>query len=173
MALACDDATSTIMETCANAIDDNCNGQTDEGCSTVCSPNTNPSCTATDLGSVKGDEGADQLLASGADEAWYQVSIGEKSWSSINLNAEIVVYNGPGADFDVFVYCASCGGTLLLSSATNGAGGVERLSLGKRDDGGVNDGFNVIVEIRYRSHTTCGGWTLEVRGNSGGGNKGC
>jgi hypothetical protein len=131
-AVACSDMTSTITETCANSIDDNCNGQTDEGCSTNCTPDTNPGCVASSLGNVKGDEGA-----------------------------------------DLYLYCASCGGALLATSTMSNPGGVEQVSLGKRDDGGVNDVFDVIVEIRYRSHTTCGGWTLEVRGNSGGGNKSC
>jgi hypothetical protein len=173
-ALVCNDATSTITELCANAVDDNCNGQTDEGCGTSCSPDTNPSCVQMSLGTVRGDNGADQLLTSGSDEAWYLVTISEQSWSSIALKAEILLTNGNGSDFDLYVYCSQCGGVLLASSTSAGPNQTEKVQLGKRDDGGVTDSFDVIVEIRYKTNSACGGWTLQVLGNSGGGGgKGC
>jgi len=162
-ALACSDATSSSVEAC-NGTDDDCDGFIDEDFER----DDNPLCTSGtfDLGSVSGDTGSDQLSDSWWNEEWASFMITEDNNGTVYLSAQIVLTSPPGVDFDLYVYCASCGGSLAGSSIIGGLTGHEDVVVVRADDSwGSDDTFVVIVEVRHYTSTVCANWTLDVYGN--------
>jgi hypothetical protein len=130
---------------------------------------TNPVCSTavTSLGGVSGDLGSDTLHAEGQDERFYRITIGEDDPDTVlYVSARIQLTPPVDADYDMFVYCASCGGAPILSSEA-GTGVTDTVLLRVEDDAMASDTFDVIVEVRvYPSGTTvCDSWSLDVLGN--------
>ena len=99
-------------------------------------------------------------------EEWDSFMITEDDNGTIYLSAQIVLTSPPGADFDLYVYCASCGGSLAGSSTIGGLTGHEDVVVVRADDSwGTDDTFVVIVEVRHYNSTVCANWTLDVYGN--------
>jgi hypothetical protein len=143
-----------------------CDGDPDNGCEAA--RNTNPSCPGTNLGTVDGDQGSDQLSVGGFAEAWYWVTIAEGSDTATPLTARISLDVPAGVDFDLYAYCFTCGGTLAASS-TGGIGVDEQVELRADDDFGAEDTHVVRLEIRFVSGSggACANWTLTIVGNTG------
>jgi hypothetical protein len=151
-----------------NGLDDDCNGSVDDGIV----PDTNPSCLSnTFLGSVAGDTGAEQLEATSFDEQFYRFTVREDSAASLPLLASVVLVPPPGVDFDLYLYCVSCGG-VLAGSSTLPAGVTETVNVG-RDDSIGDQTYDLIVEVRFVSATACGDWQLVVTGNVPTANRAC
>lgn len=133
--------------------------------------NLNPSCSlATFLGSISGDVGAGFLNASGAGERWYRVTITENDSNIFNpvyLGATVGLQVPPGADYDLYVYCSACGGSVTYSA--NGGGATEIVSVRRNDQPlGQDDTFDILIEIRFFAGSGSGGcdWILRVDGNT-------
>ncbi|MEZ4458942.1 MAG: MopE-related protein [bacterium] len=159
-ALACSDTTSSTVEAC-NGLDDDCDGTIDNGFNR----NDNPSCSATyfDIGGVSGDSGSDTLSDSWYNEEWLRFMVYEDSLSSLYLSATISLTSAPGTDYDLYVYCESCGGSLAGSSTTTG---LDTVRVRRNDSFASGDNFAVLVEVRHKSSTVCGYWTLNIAGNT-------
>ena len=116
---------------------------------------------------ARADVGADVLTDSYWNEEWDRFTLREDSAASIYLSATINLWSPPGVDYDLYVYCASCGGTLAGSSTNGGMDGHFDTVLVRADDQfGVDDTIDVIVEIRHFASDVCAYWQLEVVGNS-------
>jgi hypothetical protein len=157
-AVVCGDLSGTSVEAC-NAIDDDCDGMTNEGFAV----DTNPVCTgAVALGEVSGDATATVLTSSSYDERWFSVTVREDLFSATPsyLSATVDLAVADGTDFELFVYCVSCGGT-LAGSSTSSTGQDERVGV-RRDDTSAVDTFTVLIEVRFYGATVCAPWTLTV-----------
>jgi hypothetical protein len=168
-AIACSDASASTTEACGgNAADEDCDGAVDEGFGR----NDNPSCTTGlfNLGTVSGDTGAgaSSVTDSYFDEEWDIVRITEND-SSVSfpyLSGRIQLYSPPGVDFDLYVYCVSCGGSLIGSATAGGlTGHYDTVDVRNDDDGGATDDFDVIIEVRHYNSDRCAAWQLTVWGD--------
>ncbi len=164
--LFCSDLTGTTSEIC-NGLDDDCDGATDEDFTL----DTNPVClAATAIGSIAGDTGSASLTRVSYAEAWFRFTLSEASIGSVQLSAQLNLFSGVGSDFDLYVYCLSCGGTLAGSSAVHGlAGHTDTVYVRANDETGVDDTIDLLVEVRYFASSRCGNWTLDIFGNVGAG----
>lgn len=166
----CDDGDDTIFpgstEVC-NGLDDDCDGTPDDGLR-----DTNPGCaTAVNLGSVAGDLAGAPLQSSGFTEKWFLFTLSESSISSVDLRARVTLQVPALSDFDLHVYCASCGGT-PVGSSTNPGSAEETVEIRTVDGGGDNSTI-YRAEVRYFSGAGCTNWTLSVLGNTGTGTASC
>jgi len=164
--LACSDSTGSTVELCAgDAQDENCDGQVDEGFPR----NTNPLCLSTvvGLGEVSGDTGNEPLTFSGHDERWLSFTISEDSDFDVYLSAMVSLQSPVGADFDLYLYCASCGGFLGDSSIVSGEmGHTDQVQPRWGDDWGEEDTYDVVIEVRHVSSSRCASWNLTILGNA-------
>ena len=181
----CDDEDANVNpgmdEVCDDGIDNECDGDldcddsdctVDPACS--CIADDNPTCSGSTyyLGSVNGDQGADTLSDTWWNEEWVYFSVYEdNSLFDKYLSADISLYSPPNIDFDLYVYCDSCVGSLAGSSTVRSQSGHwDTIQVRKDDNWGTDDSFEVIVEIRYHSGSVCGGelgsWVLNVAGNT-------
>ena len=160
--VACSDATGTTSEIC-NGIDDDCNGGADDGIT----HDDNPLCASGTqyLGPVSGDTGNQIVSDAGNDEEWDRFTLTEDNASSLYLSATVTLTSPPGADFDLYVYCVSCGGT-LAGSSDSGLEGETDTVLVRRTDEVEDDDADLIIEVRHYSSTVCANWTLQVQGNT-------
>lgn len=165
-ALQCSDVSGTNVELC-NGLDDDCDLAIDEDFVR----DDNPDCaTATTfLGAIAGDAGAPQVSQSGSSEKWYRVRLSEQNSGAfgVDLLGRVALVPGPGTDFDLFVYCLSCGGA-LIGSSTNGGQSLDVVSIRNPDDtpiGGFDDTFDIVIEVRHFSSNRCASWSLTVQGN--------
>jgi hypothetical protein len=165
--LACNDATTSTFEACnGDAVDEDCEGGVDEGFVL----NDSPACgTPFYVGAVTGDSGASSITDSWFDEEWDRVRFTENDDGIDYVKGRISLYSPPGVDFDLYVYCVSCGGTLIGSSALGGlTGHTDTVDVSNDDDWpGWDDSFDVIVEIRYWTSNRCAYWTLTATGDTG------
>jgi hypothetical protein len=156
--LSCTDTTGTTSEAC-NAFDDDCDGQADEDFPR----DTNPACagTAAVLGSVPGDASSQQLVAGSYDERWYKVTIREDT-AGVNsyLSASVQLEVDAAVDFDLYVYCLSCGGA-LAGSSEEPAGLTEWIDV-RKNDTAATDTFDILIEVRDYSAPVCAPWSLTV-----------
>ena len=163
--LLCSDATDTTIELC-NGLDDDCDLAIDEDLVR----DTNPVCatTSTFLGAIAGDTGAGQTVSSGTSERWYRVTLTENlsGINAVSVRARVSLAPGPGTDYDLYVYCVSCGGT-LIGSSTNGGTNVDTVDVANDDDIGVDDTFDIVIEVRHFQSARCANWGLTVSGNIG------
>jgi hypothetical protein len=132
--------------------------------------NSNPACSGHQfLGSVSGDTGAGILTTSGVGEKWLRVHVTEDDstfFTSVYLAATITLNSIPaGQDYDLYVYCLSCGGT-LAGSSTNGGNQDEVVNVRRNDVIGTDDSFDVLIEVRYFAGSSAGAWNLSVAGNT-------
>jgi hypothetical protein len=164
--LSCSDATGATSEICAgDGADEDCDGAIDEGFGR----DDDPLCAggAFDLGFVSGDTGAEVVSDSFSNEEFDLVTITEDSGSLLYLSATVQLWSPPGVDFDLYVYCLSCGGALAGSSMVGGLDGHwDTVEIRREDFPGVPDDFDVIVEVRHWDSTLCASWQLTVTGNT-------
>jgi hypothetical protein len=170
--LDCDDGEPSVnpdaTEVC-NGADDDCDGDIDDVVL-----NTNPACGgATDLGDLVGDEAGGPLPnVEGTGERWLRFTLTETNGGNPNddLTATIVLNSPTGVDYDLFVYCANCGG-VLAGSSTLGAGQNDTVHVLVDDPvlGGNDDSVELVIEVRYLSGTSCLPWILSIDGDTGAG----
>jgi hypothetical protein len=160
--LICSDNTSSTVELCGTG-DDDCDGMTDEGFPR----DDNPVCPTFNLGSVSGDTGTGVLSDSWYDEEFDTFILTEDSTSSIYLSATISLTSAAGTDFDLFVYCVACGGTLAGSSTLGGlTGHTDTVQVRTNDDLGPDDDKQIVIEVRHWASNVCAPWSLTVNGNT-------
>jgi hypothetical protein len=151
------DVTPALMETCGNAVDDNCNGMTDEGCM------SGATCAARDLGSAIGDRiatgstvGAGSSLTSTicatmstAPEVifrWTAPSSGTFTFTTVGSTYDTVLYARRGACAGLDVGCDddSGGAQSSLFSLALSVGDVLFLVV----DGFGTEAGNYVLNIR-------------------------
>jgi hypothetical protein len=163
-AFQCSDTTGSTVEIC-NGVDDDCNGLTDE----TFVRDTNPLCTdgLWDLGTISGDLGPDQVTDGYTTEQWDWVTLREDDLAaSVPITGTLSLWSPPGVDFDLYVYCVSCGGALAGSSTVRGTTGHFDVVNVRRNDTAADDSLDLMVEIRHASSAFCADWTLTVDGNT-------
>jgi hypothetical protein len=143
-----------------------CDGIPENGCEAA--RNTNPDCVGhTYLGTVSGDTGGGLILDDGFAEAWDRFTLSEDDNGTVYLSASIQLFSPPGVDFDLFVYCLACGGTLAGSSSTHSLSGhTETVPVRAEDDFGASDTHDLLIEIRYFQSNSCSEWQLSITGNT-------
>ncbi|MBI5487883.1 MAG: hypothetical protein HY905_11165 [Deltaproteobacteria bacterium] len=162
--LLCSDVTGNSVETC-NGLDDDCDSLTDEDFA----PDNNPLCADGfwDLGVVSGDTGSDSTADAFWSEQWDFVTFREEDLAgSAPITGTISLYSPPGIDFDLYVYCLACGGTLAGASTVGGLDGhLDQVDV-RRDDTAAADNLDVLIEIRHSAGVVCSGgdWSLTVNG---------
>ena len=148
-------------ETC-NGHDDDCDMVVDEGFG-----NSDPLCAgAIMLEGVDGDRSNETVSTVGATEAWYRVRIRDTRTYS-ELQARVTLRSPAGADYDLHVYCESCGATPLRSSTTHSVELHTDLVTVTRPDVFLDDvSFDLLVEVRFHTGASvCDEWVLTVEGN--------
>lgn len=145
------------------------------GTTSCASPNA--CLSATDLGSISGDTGADVKTATGTGSQWFKVRVTEddSSISPVALLAKAELVSPPGTNFDVFLYLA--GGTsgqecsAVKASSTN-ASGLDSTTAQWGESGifsnGSDDTRNLSIEVRWISGpcSVASPWTLTIRGDT-------
>ncbi len=169
-----------VLGTCTPVCDNgarDCNGNRNDGCELVL--NTNPVCSTgvQSLGMIRGDDGpGGQTIVgdTGTGEAWYSVTITENDPQNTGgpVEADIFLDVPAGMDYDLWVYCDSCGGTLAASSG-NDEGVNELVHVQQDDQNNTSNSFTVIIEIEFFSANACGDWILTVTGSTGTGTENC
>jgi hypothetical protein len=100
----------------------------------------------------------------GQGESTFRVRITEElGFGGPDLTAKLTLSPPPGTNYDLFVYCLSCGGFQMSSTA---AGSTPELIEVGRDDSPSDESFDVVVEVRWISGSTCDTWALTVLGNT-------
>ena len=167
--LSCGDNVVTAPETC-----DDGNTTSGDGCSATCSVeeacgNTNAVCsTSFTIPSVSGDLGNDFRTITDNEEKWYRLTIREDSDAFGQLpEAFILLEPENGDNYDLYVYCETCGGT-LIGSSTFPSDLSDFFSVRSSGDDGIfanDDTFTVLIEVRAVSVNSCSDYTLTVQGN--------
>jgi hypothetical protein len=131
--------------------------------------------TATNLGSVSGDTGADMQTASGYQAAWYKVRVTEDDSGPLGmkLRVSVTLTSPASASYDLIVYldtgsdvieCTTPNGTATISGATQ----TRSIQWGEGFfSNNVDDSRTASIEIRPRG-TSCAAaapWSLTVKGN--------
>lgn len=167
--LTCSDATGSTFEACnGDAVDEDCEGGVDEG---FVLDDNSPACAASFfIGTISGDTGSGSSVVTDSwyNEEWDRLTITENDsgFGFPYLSARISLYSPPGVDYDLYVYCVSCGGGLIGSSALGGlTGHTDTVDVRNNDDGGSSDDFDVLIEIRYWSSNRCAYWQLTATGD--------
>ena len=165
-AISCPDGSSSTAEACnGDAVDENCNGQVDEGWGR----DDNPTCTTPfNLGAIDGDTGAQTLTDTWYDEEFVTFTLRENNDSDVYLSATVRLYSPPGVDFDLYLKCGSCsGGIVQQSTVSSLAGHYDYLNIRWDDDWfGEDDTYPVVVEVRHKQSNRCAYWQLLVTGNT-------
>ena len=162
--LVCNDATASTFEACnGDAVDEDCEGGVDEGFNL----NDNPACgTPFFVGTISGDNSSPVLTDSWFDEEWDRVRLTEDDDGIVYLSGHFVLYSPPGVDFDLYLYCNGCPGSVIQSSTVHSlAGHYDIVDIRNDDDWGSDDDIDAIVEIRNYNSNRCAYWTLTVTGD--------
>jgi hypothetical protein len=142
------------------------------GCERQLGGAVNGCASAIDLGTAAGDSSCNFLCPAsgwrvhssitGYGGRWYYLRVAEVSSCIADLHARLTLAVPAAADYDLYVY-SSCG--TLLASSKNGTGLTEWLVVTVPDSGlGVDNSFDLWIEVRYFGGTSCGGWTLTAEG---------
>jgi hypothetical protein len=137
-----------------------CDGDPDNGCELQ---DTNPTCNPASLNPpvVNGDA-TDTEIFNGTTETFFRVRLRESQGvSDIDITARVALISGAGTDYDLYVYCPSCGATPLTDTD-------DAVEVGRADASGQDRGFDIWIEVRYNPatpSTTCAAWTVTVTGN--------
>jgi hypothetical protein len=130
-----------------------------------CSVVRPPCSLAPTLGTLSGDQGSGSFTASGAGEAWFRVHISEDNGLVPQyLSAQASLLMPPGVDYDLFVFCGACGGA-MAGSSLNGVGQNERVLVRWEDRLGLDDGQDILIQVRYVSGKSASNWTLVIQGD--------
>jgi len=149
---------------CTNGYAD-CNGDPDDGCDTLQNTITNltTACvgtSATPAFTIDGDI-ADSEVVTGTIERLIRVRVAETNGGiDTPITARFALTSGAGTDFDLFVYCGTCG----LDGMSEDD---ETIEVGRSDVTNVGRTYDVFVEVRYDAtvaSTTCNHWTLTITG---------
>jgi hypothetical protein len=169
--LVCSDNTGTTTELCnGDQVDENCNGQTDEGWIV----DDAPACSAPyNIGTMSGDSGNPTLSDSWYNDEFDVFRLTENDNGIVYLSAHIDLYSPPGVDYDLYVYCVSCSAVMGSSTAGGWGGHHDTFDVRNDDDWGSTDDFNILVEVRYYSSNRCANWTLTVTGNTAASSNNC
>jgi hypothetical protein len=135
-----------------------CDGNVNNGCELI---NTNPVCQtgAPVTTMVNGDADSTAVLT-GTTEQIVRIRIREtNSATSQDVTARIALTSGAGTNYDLFVLCPACGSAPLSDPAD------DTVEVGRNDGTGVDVSFDVWVDVRHVSATTCAPWTLTITGN--------
>jgi hypothetical protein len=161
-ALVCSDVTSSTAELCAgDAVDEDCDGDVDEGFIL----DGNPVClSATDLGTISGDSGDTVLSADSFGEKWYIFRVTEDVLlPGADLKIEVSLSIPVGIDFDLYLYCQNCSGSPINSSTLRGlAGHTDSVHLRRQDVTPTDQSYLVVAEIRHFASNRCAHWSLEI-----------
>lgn len=130
-----------------------------------CTVNQAACASAITLSSIAGDNGSSSVTANGTGSAWYRVRLTEQSDGDVYLSATIALNVPAGADYDLYVYCISCGGA-LAGQSVSGTGVTETVSVRWDDDFGFSDDADIIIEVRYYNGSSPNGWSLHITGNT-------
>lgn len=151
------------VPTCSAGAED-CNGDPDDGCEVH--RDRNPTCNEVSrTGTIAGDTGAQTLQFSGTDEAFLKVVLQEVSTATSDVTGRIDLDVPDGVDFDLHVYCQTCGSGAIMSSSEHPAGMRDTVLFRARDVAYVNDDQTVYVEVKFKSATTCAPWKVTVTGH--------
>lgn len=125
-----------------------------------------PVCTAAvDLGSLSGDAGSTTLTRTGTGEQWYRLRLTEDNSQAVYLSATIVLVVPAGVDYDLFLYCAVCGGSAVAFS--NAGPGATETVRARWDDGfGEDNSGEILVHVRFASGVSPSPWTLQITNNT-------
>jgi hypothetical protein len=147
-----------------NANTQDCDGNPNNGCENL---NTNPNCPGDVdvLQAISGDTGGTEREVSGFGEANFSISITEDAGGNNDPNALVQLVSAAGSNYDLTVICASCNGATSETSESTGA--LDQIQVAT-NDGGSDDDFTVIIQVRLVSTTVsaCSEWTLSVTGNT-------
>lgn len=153
---------SACTPTCAIGAED-CNGDPDDGCEVR--RDRNPTCNElAGTGTIAGDSGSQTVQFTGTDEAYLRVVLQEVSTATSDVTGRIDLDVPDGVDFDLNVYCQTCGDT-IMGSSYNGPGMRDSVPFRARDVAYVNDDQTVYIEIKFKSAVACGEWKLTVSGH--------
>ena len=67
-----------------------------------------------------------------------------------------------GVDYDLFVYCTACGGSLAGSSES--AQAVELVNARWEDNFGLDNQRDILIHVRYAAGHSSAPWTLSIQG---------
>jgi hypothetical protein len=152
----------------------NANGGVSDGCEFNLDPN--PACgTATDIGAVQGDQGADVLHNYGTGEKWLRLWVAEANsdLTCVYLSAVLRLYSAANTNYDLYVYCDNC--TTQAGSSANGGSTMDEVQIAWDEEYSINwptcvpsgseSGRYVYIRIQYASANICDQWHLAVYGN--------
>ena len=132
--------------------------------------NTNPTCTSNQLLTpISGDTGAEVRATSGVGEKWLRVRITENDSSIVAkyLSATITLTSPPGADYNLYVYCVICGGLMAGASTSTAQNDVVHVRMNEEVfPTGLDNSFDVLIEVRYFGGSSSSIWNLSVVGNT-------
>ena len=128
--------------------------------------NTNPVCDGfTNLGELSGDTSSAPLGATGTTERWFRVRLTENNDGMVYVSGTVVLTVPAGSDYDLYVYCASCGGTIAGASTLSG-NATEQVSVRADEEFLIDDSFDIRIEVRHVSGLVCDTWSLQVFGDT-------
>jgi hypothetical protein len=139
-------------------------------------PNLDTCVSASGIGLVSGDTGAQSIGASGSEPTWieFQVTENDDSLVGAQLSFTVTLTSPASADFDLYVYRSAAGGSsgcngMLQQSMSTGSQDAVSMTWGEGlVPNGLDDGVWVSVEIRAKDDACMppDEWTLEVEGNT-------
>jgi hypothetical protein len=164
----CDDDTADTLELCAgNDVDEDCDGETDEGF--VQDTFIAGACPVpVDIGSTSGDSGTLNgvfYTESNYEEAYYKFTLTENNGpSDLYLGARVELLSPTGSDYDVYVYCTSCSNPQAASSILTAPLDAVDVYITDTDADNTTD---LVVKIVWfaPTATACGEWQLTIKGN--------
>ena len=116
-------------------------------------------------GTLSGDVGTGFLTDSYTGEGWTRVQLREDNSGDVYLSATVTLTVPAGIDYDLYLYCASCG-TTAVASSTNGTGQTEVVHVRWDDDAGQIDDGNFLVEVRYFNGSSPTPWSMQIDANT-------